>query len=246
MNKLFYLAIFVVFVAGCKDDCDDNGMNPSTDTSRMFQVKIENVSTTTTLEPGAMPDRTVPLSHGVWAIYSAGDLFTLNQPSDEGTSRIAEDGMTTVKTNDLNISNIINSNGEFVAPGGPDNGAALFSGETSIFTFQAKPGEKLQIQTMFVQSNDWFYSFRNGGLPLFIGTTPISGNVTSEVVLYDAGTEADEPAGLGSNQKPDQAPMAINIGPDDPINLVKVASEKHPTFVIPSTSSVIKITITSL
>ncbi len=245
MNKLFYLAIFAIVIGGCKDDCD-NDITPSTDNSRMFQVKVENVSTTTTLEPGSMPDRTVPLSHGVWAIYSAGSLFTLNQPSDEGTSRIAEDGMTTIKTNDLNISNTIISNGEFVAPGGPDNGAALFSGETSIFTFNAKPGEKLQIESMFVQSNDWFYAFRNGGLQLFVGTTPISGNVTSELLLYDAGTEADEPAGMGTTQKPDQAPMGMNIGPDDPINLVKIATEKHPSFVIPPTSSVIKITVTSL
>lgn len=244
MNRLLILA-GIVLLAGCKDDCDDD-MNPVTDNSRMFRVQVENVSTTTTLEPGAMPDRSVPLSHGVWAVYNAGSLFTVDQQSDEGTSRIAEDGVTTVKTNELNMGVTISSNGEFVAPGGPDNGAAIFMGESSTFTFEAKPGDKLQIQSMFVQSNDWFYAFRNGGLPLFLGSTPVSGNVTSELLLYDAGTEADELPGMGSTQKPDQAPLDINIGPADSVNKVTVATQRHSSFIIPPTSGVIKITVTPL
>jgi hypothetical protein len=246
MKKLFYLAPVVLALAftGCSKDDDDDDNNVITDNTRTFKVVVQNVSTATTLEPGAMPDRTAPLSHGVWAVFTTGSLFAVDQPADEGTARIAEDGMTTVKTNSLNNSSLIYSNGEFVAPGGPDSGAAIFVGESSMFMIKGKPGQKLQIQTMFVQSNDWFYSFNNGGLDLFNGSTPVTGDVTSSLVLYDAGTEADEPLGLGTTQKPDQDPLAINVGPDDPVNMIKVASTKHPGFVIPATNSVIKVTIT--
>jgi hypothetical protein len=250
MKKLLCLALFALTFAGCdKDDDDDNDVvTPPTvineDNSRGFIVKVENVSTNTTLQEGAMPDRTAPLSHGVWAILSSGDLYTVGSPADEGTSRIAEDGITTIKTNELNNAANVVSNGEFVAPGGPDNGAAIFVGESSMFMVRAKPGERLQIQTMFVQSNDWFYAF-SGGLALFNADgTPISGDVTGKLVLYDAGTEYDEPLGLGTFQKPDQDPLATNVGPEDAVNMVKEAAWKHPDFVIPPTTSVIRVTVT--
>ncbi len=242
MKNLLYLAAAVSIFAGCKDDDDNDPIY--VDETRTFKVVVQNVSSPTTLQAGAMPDRTVPLSHGVWAIYTAGDLFTLNAPSDEGTSRIAEDGFTTVKTNDLNNNSAIYTNGEFVAPGGPDNGPAILAGEQSMFMIKGKPGQKLQIQTMFVQSNDWFYAFGNGGLNLFNANTPISGDVTSQLILFDAGTEYDEPLGLGSTQKPDQGPFDTNFGPPDSLNAVKIANAKHPNFVIPATPSVIKVTIT--
>jgi hypothetical protein len=148
-------------------------------------------------------------------------IFKKRQPADEGTSRI-----------------------EFVAPGGHDNGAAIFAGESNTFMITAEPGQKLQIQTMFVQSNDWFYSFGDGGLSLFDGDSPINGDMTSKLILYDAGTEADEPPGLGITQKPDQDPLAFNIGPDDSVNMIKEAVSRHSTFIIPSTSSVIRVTVT--
>jgi hypothetical protein len=251
MKKLTFLLISCgLAFAGCERDDDDvdDAITPAPiineDNSRGFKVLIENVSNHTTLQEGAMPDRTAPLSHGVWAIMSSGDMFTVNQPADEGTSRIAEDGFTTVKTNELNNRTDVVTNGEFVAPGGPDNGAAIFVGESSMFMVKAKPGEKLQIMTMFVQSNDWFYSF-SGGLPLFNADgSPISGDVTTKLVLYDAGTEYDEPLGLGVHQKPDQDPLAANVGPDDPVNMVKEAAWKHPQFVIPPITSVIRVTVT--
>jgi hypothetical protein len=235
-------------MAGCKDDDDDDPTPTPTDMSKTFKVTVQNVSTPTTLEPGAMlgglPDRTAPLSHGPWAIYStSNDLFTVGSPSSEGTSRVAEDGITTVITNDLNNSSWVKHNGEFVAPGGPDNGSAIFYGETSMFMVTAEPGDKLQIESMFVQSNDWFYSFGNGGLPLFNGTTPVNGDMTSYLVLYDAGTELDEPPGLGNTQKPDQDPLDTNIGPDDSVNQVQPVETRHPGLTVPPVASVIKITV---
>jgi hypothetical protein len=131
----------------------------------------------------------------------------------------------------------------FQSPGGPDAGPAIAAGETATFTITASPGDRLQIETMFVQSNDWFYGFGGGGLALFSGRTPVSGDVTAQLVLYDAGTEADTPPGTGPSQKPAQPPTATNVGAAESVP-IRPASERHPTFTIPATASVIRVTIT--
>lgn len=239
MKKLILVVTLALTIASCKED---NPVTP-TNQSRTFRVLIENVSVPNTIQSPRI-DGTVPLSHGVYATYASGNLFNPGQLSDEGTARIAEDGFTTLKTNDLNNNSSIIDHGEFVAPGGPDTGAALFAGESSMFMVSAKPGDKLQIQSMFVQSNDWFYSFSEGGLTLFNGSTPISGDMTSKLVLYDSGTERDDAPGTGPYQKPVQGPTQANFGPDDSVNMITEARTRHSQFSIPATTSVIRITIT--
>lgn len=236
----FLAIIFTLAIVSC-------GNEDYVDTAKgkFFTVTIENISTNTTLQPGALPNRTAPVGNGVWAVITGNDLFTLREPADEGTSRLAEDCFTSYKTAILSEEPFVKTHGEFVAPGGPDQDIAIFAGESTTFLIQAEPGEKLQIQTMFVQSNDWFYSFRNGGIELFNGETPVSGDFTSELVLYDAGTEADEMPGIGEWQKLDQNPKAIDIGPDDPLPFVKEAMATHTTLVIPPADAVLKVTITA-
>ena len=48
--------------------------------------------------------------------------------------------------------------GTFATAMDSDAEAALAPGESATFTFTASPGDKLQLMTMFVQSNDWFYA----------------------------------------------------------------------------------------
>ena len=223
-----------MFTTACDDDDDD------VDT-KSFTVTIQNVSTSTTLELGASPDRTVPLSPGVWAVYESGSLFELNQQANLATERQAEEGMPGMKTDDLNDANWVRSNGEFASSGGTD-GSIIGAGESVSFTFNAEPGDHLQIMTMFGQSNDWFYAFNGNGLDLFNGDDPINGDVTSSIELYDAGTELDELPGFGLTQKVDHQ-TTINIGPVDLVNSIKVAASRHTTFNIPGKSSVIKVTI---
>ncbi len=79
-------------------------------------------------------------------------------------------------------------------------------------------------------------------MQLFTGNSPISGNVTAQLVLYDAGTEEDTAPGTGPNQKPVQSPTATNFGPPDPNRSVRLAS--FPGVSIPAASAVIRVTIT--
>jgi hypothetical protein len=62
---------------------------------------------------------------------------------------------------------------------------------------------KLSVALMFGQSNDWFYAPEKG-VELFKGGRPVTGDITSSFILYDAGTEKNEEAGVGPNQAPRQ------------------------------------------
>lgn len=226
--------------------CDDDGVRPRAVT---FTVTVQDVSTPGLLST-AREMGTVPLSPGVFAVFTGGDpAFTVGSPADEGTERIAEDGFTGPplplgsESTLLAAAPRVKSSGVFQSPGGPDAGPAIAAGETATFTITASPGDRLQIETMFVQSNDWFYAFADGGLALFTGNDAVRGDVTGQLVLYDAGTEADTPPGTGPAQKPVQPPMATNVGTAEAVP-IRRASERHPTFTIPATASVIRVTIT--
>ncbi len=250
LHKIQTTGLLLVFfsIFGCQEiikeltDEHEKKEDPVT-----FMVKVENVSTPGTVDT-ERAGGTVPLSPGVYGVYAghagAKVFFAEGKPADEGTERIAEDGFIMAEDEQLSGSSAIKMNGTFDSPGGPDDGPALFAGEQATFMVKAKPGDYLQFETMFVQSNDWFYAFGDKGLSLFDGKTPISGDVTAYVVLYDAGTEEDTAPGTGPNQKPVQDPMATNVGPDDSVNQVKEADERHPDFMIPSAASVIKVTVT--
>ncbi len=221
--------------------CSDDPVGTPAPTS--FTVTVQNVSTPNVVAT-ARANGTVPLSPGAYAVFTGTDpMFTVGSTADAGTELIAEDGFPATKAAALLAMTSVKKSGTFDSPGGPDNGPAIFAGETSTFTFTASPGDKLQFALMFVQSNDWFYAFSNSGLPLFTGNAPITGDITSQLVLFDAGSEADTAPGTGAFQKPVQDPAATNVGPADPNALVRLASTSG--FSIPATASVIRVTITS-
>jgi len=223
-----------------------------------FQVTVENIST-----PGLLDtDRfmgVIPLSPGVFVTFEGADpAFTVGGFADSGTSLIGEDGFPgplpfITEQTELEIlmaDDAAVQVGTFDSPGAPPDPLAIFPGETSTFSFTATPGQSLQIETMFVQSNDWFYAFGDGGLALFNGDTPISGDVTAELVLYDAGTEVDTQPGTGPTappggvQKPVQDPMATDVGDaeNEPIQDARV---RFPEFTIPDDNQILRVTISA-
>ncbi|MEM6845144.1 MAG: spondin domain-containing protein [Bacteroidota bacterium] len=241
--RLALVAILLSSTFGCReilqdilDEIDDGG-DPEPTT---FVVTVENVS-----EPGLIDtDRAngiVPLSPGVFALYktSAGAkaVFAPHMPADEGIELIAEDGVAMVKADQLAGEESIGASG-ILSPDGPILPGAPFS-----FEVTALPGYHLQIVTMFVQSNDWFYGFNDGGLPLFDGDDPIHGDVTEYVALYDAGTEADTAPGTGPDQVLAQEPGSTDVGPHDEVDVIKPVAERDFDFHVPENASVIKITV---
>ena len=224
-----------------------------------FTVTVENVST-----PGLLStDRAmgaVPLSPGTYVTFRGDDpSFTPGELADSGTRLIAEDGfpapmpfiMDRTELEILQGAPDAVEVGVFSSPGGTPDVPALFPGETASFSFTASEGERLQIETMFVQSNDWFLAFGDGGLDLFDDEgNPVSGDVTDRIALYDAGTEIDAAPGEGPTmppgavQKPVQDPMATDVGTDES-EPIQLARGRHPDFTIPANSEVIRVTVES-
>jgi len=187
----------------------------------------------------------VPLSPGAWAVHDDDEkpLYTLGEDDrGEGLEGIAEDGTPGDLGTALDGKDDVSASGVFNTPVGASAPSAIGPGGSYSFTFEARPGERLSLATMFVQSNDWFYSFSEDGLDLFTGTTPVTGDVSSSIFLYDAGTEVDQYPGAGADQVIRQS--AANSGADDSDSNVRVVTSTFDN-VPADASSVIKVTITA-
>ncbi len=97
---------------------------------------------------------------------------------------------------------------------------------------------------MFVQSNDLFFAPAAEGLELFdTSGSPLSGDITAMVSLWDAGTEVNEEPGTGANQAPRQA--GPNTG-DAETGTVSLIENVNDGFTYPATNSVVTVTISNL
>ncbi len=183
----------------------------------------------------------VPLSPGAFAVHEAGlaPLYMSQAPDfGEGLEAVAEDGIPADLAASLMAKAGVSTAAAFDTPVGSGSPAAIGPGASYEFSFDATPGDRLSLATMFVQSNDWFYAFSQDGLALFNGDQPVSGDVTSSIFLYDAGTEVDEVPGAGLNQVIRQG--TADTGPADSNTSVRVVSDNS----IPATESIIKVSIT--
>lgn len=94
---------------------------------------------------------------------------------------------------------------------------------------------------MMVRSNDLFYGFAPGGLALFDADgQPVSGDVTDQIYLWDAGTETNEHPGAGPNQAPRQS--GADTGADEGGVVMHVDDD----FSYPGVSDVVRVIVTPL
>ncbi|WP_223883376.1 spondin domain-containing protein [Arenibacter lacus] len=187
----------------------------------------------------------IPLSPGVWAVHSMGvhPIYSSgNNDFGEGLEAVAEDGDPSMLLASLQGKTGVVSTQVFNIPTGATDPGPIGPGGSYAFSFTAIEGDYLSFATMFVQSNDWFYAFSENGIPLFENRQPISGDITSQVFLYDAGTEIDEYPGAGLSQVIRQS--ASNTGSNDPdatVRLVDPTSQPN----VPESAGVIKVSITA-
>lgn len=191
-----------------------------------FKITIENVSNNDTLMvPGGSPTK-APIAPGVVIVSSdTNPIFAPGKPAGaDGLEALAEDGNFDALLASLQAR--YGNSAEMFVPG-------------QQFEIKAKPGDRLSFATMFVQSNDKFFGPQDGSISLFdAGGKPISGNLTSLVQLYDAGTEKDELPGAGPNQAPRQKAMNQGTEVNDNVGLAQDG------FTYPAVNSVIRLTIT--
>lgn len=113
--------------------------------------------------------------------------------------------------------------------------------------FTAGKNQKVSFVAMFGQSNDWFFGPGPEGIALYNADgTPRSGDVTSEVSLWDAGTEIDQEPGVGDATGPKQP--TPDFGAADPNPMVRQLGATVPltaggSFHLPALPSMIKVTL---
>jgi hypothetical protein len=84
-----------------------------------------------------------------------------------------------------------------VPEGASDPGPAL-PGHSYKFSFYAGPKHMLSFATMYGFSNDGFYAPDGMGISLYDSGNPLAGDITSQVMLWDAGTEMNQMPGMGN------------------------------------------------
>lgn len=125
--------------------------------------------------------------------------------------------------------------GVFNTPDGAGGSGPLLPGSSYSFSFHASKEHKLSFATMFVKSNDLFFGPSDTGLDLFNGNNPVTGDITANIMLWDAGTEVNEMPGSGPNQPLNQA--GPNTGPDENGNVGIV----NDAFTYPDVDATIKV-----
>ncbi len=156
-----------------------------------------------------------PFAPGVWAVHTSDAVLFDEGEADfgEGLEALAEDGGTDDLETALAGKMGVKSSGVFNTPVGAGSAGPLPPGQSYEFTFTATTGDYLSFATMFVQSNDLFLAPDDRGIALFVNGAAIDGNITDQVMLWDAGTEVNEYPGVGPNQPMRQG--GPNTGPNE-------------------------------
>jgi len=215
--------------------------SPATPGATTFTVTIENVSKPTTLRSKNGETAPAPNSPGVWVIHrQPAPLFKVGETDlGWGLEAQAEDGNPAALAEHCMHHAAVISSGVFSTPVGDEKPGPALPGKRYQFQVSAVPGTRLSFTTMFGQSNDLFYAPGEAGIALFDRKgRAISGDVTSQLVLWDAGTEVNQEPGFGSDQGPRQA--APNTGAQERKPVAKVKDG----FKYPKASHVLRVTIT--
>jgi hypothetical protein len=178
-----------------------------------------------------------PISPGVFAVHQdAEPLYSLGLTDrGEGLEVLAESGNNTVLSAGQRAA--VSSIGAFDMPVGAAAKAAAKPGDAFEITVSGMPGDRVSFATMFGMSDDWFFATEPDGIALFDDDgNPISGEVTEQIGIYDAGTELDEEPAIGADTGPQQ--LAPDQGPADPIRLVREAD-----YAVPA-SAHLRVTLT--
>ncbi|MEM7367910.1 MAG: spondin domain-containing protein [Bacteroidota bacterium] len=183
-----------------------------------------------------------PLAPGAWALTQAGSfpLFEDSQSDlGKGLEALSEDGDPAELAESFGNEEAVSMSGVFNTPEGASDAGLLFPGGSYVFTVEAGEGDYLHLATMLVHTNDLFYGFDQEGIALYQNGSPVSGDLTSQLSLWDAGTEVNEYPGAGNNQPARGGP---NSGQDEN-GVVRIVDDG---FSYPTVSEAIRISIQPL
>jgi hypothetical protein len=190
-----------------------------------FTVRMENISNPAGMTASNGEKFPFALSPGMFVLSEkSAALFTEGKAARKnGLEMQAEDGDPAGLVNSLlAMHHSSNLHGVFNMPVGALAAGPIRPGDSFEFTVTAMPGMKLFMTQMFGQSNDWFYAPSANGIALFDSKgNPVSGDITGQLYLWDAGTEKDEEIGIGPNQGPRQKGMNTGEAENGVVHRVK-------------------------
>lgn len=240
------------------DDTDDGMDDGMGDTAATFTVRIENVAATDFYPSDSSTGGQVWVTPGAYAVHTESNpVSTEGESASIGLEAQAEAGPPTGFEGQPGLVDELGDSTNVVTAGAftPENTVAdpndptgevpgappIAPGGAYEFEVEATQGQHLSFATMFVPSNDLFFAPGSEGIALWEGGEPVSGDVTDEITLWDAGTETNQEPGFG----PDQAPA--QSGPDqgdDEGGVVRPISTVDDGFDYPSVSDTIQVTVT--
>ncbi|MGH7752500.1 MAG: spondin domain-containing protein, partial [Gemmatimonadales bacterium] len=181
---------------------------------------------------------------GLWVVHTEPDpLFTTgSKDRGKGLEPLAEEGNPAVFAAAVRSQRGIVASGTFMTPVGDAMPGPATPGKVYEFSFTAEPGQRLTFATMFGQSNDVFLAPGDRGIKLFDSKGDVmSGDITSLIYLWDAGTEVNQEPGLGPDQAPRQA--APNTGASER-NPVRLVTDVRDGFRYPKVAEILRVTVT--
>ena len=220
MKQFFQTIPSLVIVLFLFNSCEEAVPN----SRASFEITIENLSS---------GEFATPLSPGVYLTKERGfPLFFDNaQDYGDGLAGIAGDGNPTQLLESLSNNPLIIASGQIpLIPPGSAETISLEAGYGTFFNFA----------NMFVQSNDLFYAFDEDGIHLFEPDgSPVNGDFTRLVWLWDVGREENQEPYTGSFQPPRQSAPGEGVEENGRVRLV------NDGFTYPPKFSVLRITVQS-
>lgn len=171
-----------------------------------FIVRVENISKGEALKLSTGKTAPFVSAPTFWVLHTGtgNPIFTGGQPEPgNGLEQLAETGNPEGLIKYVSAVSGVAGVGANARPIGATGDGPLTPGQAYEFEVSAAPGQSLSLAWMFGQSNDLFYS-NERPIALFVGSKPVSGEMTAQLSLWDAGTEVNEEPGLGPNQAPRQ------------------------------------------
>jgi len=203
-----------------------------------FKVRIENIGGADGLTAADGTKYPFVLSPGLFVVNRKKQyFFDEGERASKGLELQAEDGNPEALSKKLLTKVGSLYLGIFNTPASADKAGPLLPGGAYEFTFDGTEGMKLNLIAMYGQSNDLFYAPKEG-LDLFDEDgNAITGDITDQLLLWDAGTEVNQAPGVGDEQAPRQKMANSGKSEKGVVQLVKDG------FTYPNTKDVLRVTI---
>ena len=151
----------------------------------------------------------------------------------------------------INIENVLKAKplvetGTFMNDNGPEKPPVIFPGDETSFSFSAGKGQYLSFATMYGWSNDLFFAPDNYGIKLYEDDgTPIEGDVSWEVKLWDNGSRVNQVPGedVMHPGTPESEPITEVVGTDRDGNTYAAASDMMHLWLTYNGDSTFTLTI---